>query len=231
MRHHYGIHINNPGLLPHNDMWQGLDDTNNKSKRYSHFVDPVSGIRALAITLVNFYDKAKKDKSDTIKEIMLDFCAYRKLGPNTTAKQVQLICDLLHTDGNKFVNLHDYSQIKPLISSIIIMYNGIGEKKSDNTWFDEELLDEGLRRAGIVKQDSDGGIIPLTKESVGAGGVAVVGVAQMVDVLPDLIPALDKAKADLSSGDWVEIVFGAVTLAVSFYIIWAQIKKRKNGVV
>lgn len=231
MKQHYGICVNNPGLLPYNNMWQGLDDSRNKSKRYSHFVDPVSGVRALAITLINFYDKAKQDKSDTIKEIMLDFCNYRKLGPRATNKQLKLICDCLKTNGDEFVNLHNYNEIKPLIEAIIVMYNGVGKNKSGNTWFDDELLDEGLRRAGVIQQDSNGGVIPLTKESVGAGGVAVVGVAQMVDVLPDLIPALDKAKADLSSGDWVEIVFGAVTLAVSFYIIWAQIKKRKNGVV
>lgn len=231
MKQCYGICINNPGLLPYNNMWQGLENTNNKSKRYSHFTDPVYGVRALAITLINFYDNTKQDKSDTLYEIMLDFCEYRNLGKKATNRQIRFICDSLRKNGDEFVNLHNYSEIKPLVEAIIVMYNGVGKNKSDNTWFDDELLDEGLRRAGVVNQDSDKGVIPLTKESVGAGGVAFIGVAQIVDVLPDLIPALDKAKADLSSGDWVKIVFGSVTLAVSFYIVWAQIKKRKNGVV
>lgn len=231
MKKSYGIEINNPGLLPYNDMWQGLDDTENKSKRYSYFVDAVSGIRALAITLINFYDKAQQDQSDTVKEIMLDFCKYRNLGPKTTLKDVQLVCNCLKVNGDEPINLHNYDEIKPLIEAIVIMNNGVGKNKSGNTWFDDELLDEGLRRAGVVKSKSENSIVPLTKESIGASSVACIGVAQIADVLPDLVAALDKAKVDLSSGDWVQIMFGAVTLAVSFYIIWAQIKKRKNGVV
>jgi phosphotransferase system glucose/maltose/N-acetylglucosamine-specific IIC component len=73
--------------------------------------------------------------------------------------------------------------------------------------------------------------VPVTKETVAATGTAGLGVAQIADVAPQVITALDSQQDHLSSGSYVRMFIGIATIAVAVYIAYSQVKKHQAGVV
>ena len=73
--------------------------------------------------------------------------------------------------------------------------------------------------------------MPVTRETVSATGIGAVGIAQLADVAPQVMAAMEKSQDNLSSGSWVRIVLGVATIALAAYVAWSQVKKHKIGVV
>jgi hypothetical protein len=73
--------------------------------------------------------------------------------------------------------------------------------------------------------------VPVTKETVAATGTASVGVAQLADVAPQVMQAVDSQQDHLNSGSWVRIIMGVATIGLAVYIAWSQVKKHQQGVV
>lgn len=73
--------------------------------------------------------------------------------------------------------------------------------------------------------------VPVTKETAAAGTAAVVGVGQIVDVIPQVSAAIDKSQDNLTSGDWVRITLGLVTIGIAVFVAYSQYKKRQAGAV
>lgn len=225
-----GIRNNNPGNLDRGDPWQGLVD-NQSEPRFCTFKDPTWGIRALTVTLITYHDKRKaKDGSriDTIREIITRWAPPHE---NDTETYIRTVAKAVGVPADMEVSLHDYGTIRPLVEAIIRHENGRGPLKNENTWYSAEVIDEGLRRAGIVKAVKTVKAVPVTKESAGATITAGLGVAQLADVAPQITAAMDKAQGNITSGDMVRIAFGVATIAIAIFVAWSQVRKHQKGIV
>ena len=129
------------------------------------------------------------------------------------------------------IDLHDYNTMRPLVEAIIRHENGRGPLKTLNSWYSAEVIDEGMRRAGVVKPVTAVKAVPVTKETAGATVTAGIGIAQLADVMPQISVAMDKAQGHITSGDTVRIIFGIATIVVAGFIAWSQVRKHQAGVV
>lgn len=129
------------------------------------------------------------------------------------------------------IDLHDYNTMRPLVEAIIRHENGRGPLKTLNSWYSAEVIDEGMRRAGVVKPVTAMKAVPVTKETAGATVTAGIGIAQLADVMPQISVAMDKAQGHITSGDTVRIIFGIATIVVAGFIAWSQVRKHQAGVV
>ena len=106
---------------------------------------------------------------------------------------------------------------------------GPGPLATPNTWCSNEVIDAGLARAGVVKPAPIAAGMPVTKEAVGATATATVGIAQLGEVAPSVMTAMQQTESHLTSGSWVRIGFGVATVMLAAYIAWAQLKKHQEG--
>ena len=209
-----GIRNNNPGNLDNTNPWQGLI-ANPAESRFATFKDPTWGVRALAVTLITYHDKRKaKDGSriDTIREVIERWAPPSE---NDTEAYVQAVAKAVGVSPDMEIDLHQYEIMRPTVEAIIRHENGKGPLRTDNTWYNIDVIDEGLRRAGVVKPVKTTASIPVTKETA---------------VAPQISAAMDKAQGNISSGDTVRIVFGIATIAVAVFIAIAQVRKYQRGV-
>ncbi|ELY3838636.1 hypothetical protein ACTV1P_003976 [Cronobacter malonaticus] len=223
-----GIRNNNPGNLDRGSPWQGL--VNNPSEpRFCTFKDPVWGIRALAVTLITYHDKRRaKDGSsiDTISEVIERWAPPNE---NDTAAYIREVAKVVGVTPDMVIDLHDYDTLRPLVEAIIRHENGRGPLKTLNSWYASEVIEEGLRRAGVVKAVKAVKALPVTKETAGATVTAGIGLAQLAEVIPQISAAMDKAQGNITSGDTVRIIFGVATILVAGFIAWSQVCKYKKG--
>ncbi|EIX4100636.1 hypothetical protein G9X50_20080 [Cronobacter sakazakii] len=223
-----GIRNNNPGNLDRGSPWQGL--VNNPSEpRFCTFKDPVWGIRALAVTLITYHDKRRaKDGSsiDTISEVIERWAPPNE---NDTAAYIREVAKAVGVTPDMVIDLHDYDTLRPLVEAIIRHENGRGPLKTLNSWYASEVIEEGLRRAGVVKAVKAVKALPVTKETAGATVTAGIGLAQLAEVIPQISAAMDKAQGNITSGDTVRIIFGVATILVAGFIAWSQVCKYKKG--
>ncbi len=109
------------------------------------------GIRALAVTLITYHDKRRaKDGSniDTIREVIERWAPPNE---NNTSAYVNEVSKAVGVTPDMIIDLHDYDTLRPLVEAIIRHENGRGPLKTPNTWYAAEVIEEGLRRAGVVK--------------------------------------------------------------------------------
>ncbi|PQY43478.1 hypothetical protein [Cronobacter sakazakii] len=223
-----GIRNNNPGNLDRGSPWQGL--VNNPAEpRFCTFKAPVWGIRALAVTLITYHDKRRaKDGSsiDTIREVIERWAPPHE---NNTVAYVNEVAKAVGVTPDMVIDLHDYDTLRPLVEAIIRHENGRGPLKTLNSWYASEVIEEGLRRAGVVKAVKAVKALPVTKETAGATVTAGIGLAQLAEVIPQISAAMDKAQGNITSGDTVRIIFGVATILVAGVIVWSQVCKYKKG--
>ena len=225
-----GIRNNNPGNLDKGSPWQGLV-ANPDEPRFCTFKDPVWGIRALAVTLITYHDKRRaKDGSsiDTIREVIERWAPPNE---NNTDAYINEVSKAVGVTADMIIDLHDYDILRPLVEAIIRHENGRGPLKTLNTWYAAEVIEEGLRRAGVVKQVKTLKSVTLNKETAGATVTAGIGLAQLADVMPQVSAAMDKAQGHISSGDTVRIIFGIATIFVAGFIAWSQVRRHQKGMV
>lgn len=221
-----GIRNNNPGNIEHGAKWQGLVfDMERRDERFAEFKDPTWGIRALATVLITYQDK---HRINTIAGIINRWAPTNE---NDTNAYIAQIARLTGFSSTERLDLHRYEALRPIVEAIIRHENGKGPKDTINTWFDRATIDTGLQRAGVVKQSAEIGKVPVTKETVAASGTAVVGAAQIADVAPQVIGALESQQDHLSSGSILRIVIGVMTIGLAVFIAYSQVKKHQSGVV
>jgi len=234
-----GIRNNNPGNIEWGSPWQGLKDRHTATDdRFAQFVDPAYGIRALATTLITYQDKrraADGSPIDTIYEAISRWAPSFENNVGAYATEVAKALTAargIQTNPHDILDFHDYDTMFGLVSGIIRHENDAGPKSTGiNTWYDDVVIEEGLRRAGIIKPQKTTAIgkVPVTPETTAAGGVAAIGVVQVADVVPAMVDAIEKSHTDLTSGQWLRIGIGAVSVALAVYIAFVQAKKRKAG--
>lgn len=222
-----GIRNHNPGNIRHsNDKWQGLAPADEQTdKDFVKFIDPTWGIRALAVLLITYQDK---HKLRTVRGIINRWAPPVE---NDTSAYVDAVAEAANVLPNDKLDMHKYEHIRPILEAIIRHENGKGPKATENTWYDDATIKTGLQRAGVVQPVKTVDAVPVTKETVGATGTAVIGAAQIVDAAPQVIAAVESSQANLESGSVVRLVIGIATIAVAVFIAYSQVKKHQEGVV
>lgn len=227
-----GIRNNNPGNIEWGSSWQGLIPKASASdSRFCQFKDAASGIRALAVILLTYYDKRKaKDgsKIDSVKEVIERWAPPSENNTGAYAASVAAVLNV--SPESETLNLHDYNTLRGIVEGVIRHENGSPSKfgltphNNVNQWYADDVIEEALRRAGVVKPAT-----AVNRASVTATGVTGLGAAQLVDLVQPVRSAMDSAHGDISSGDWVRIAFGAATIAVGLYLGWVAYRKHKTG--
>lgn len=226
-----GIRQNNPGNLEWGSPWQGLvPKAERTSPRFCEFVNPVYGIRAIAVTLITYYDKRKSkngSRIDSAREIVERWAPGSEKGNNTNVYAKNL-ADLLGVGpDDEVIDMHDYDQLFLLVSGIIGTENGFNgplKGKTVNTWYSDETIEEALRMAGVTKKPK-----VVNSTATVAAGTAALGVAQLVEVVQPVKEAVHNASGDLSSGDYARIFLGVATVGIGFYLGYVRYRKFKLG--
>ena len=226
-----GIRRNNPGNLEWGSPWQGLADKADwPADRFAAFIDPAYGIRAIAMTLITYQDKRKaKDgsKIDSIREVI------ERWAPSSDnnnvpayAKSVAALLDGVGPD-DEVVDMHNPVHLRALVEGIIRHENGRGPLKTANSWYPDDVITEGLRRAGVVTKPSTSTTVTKAVPAAALGGVAV---EQLAQVIPSVLSAMDEAKVDLSSGNVIQMVMGGAMLALALTLAYNQYRQHRAGV-
>lgn len=224
-----GIRNNNPGNIEWGSQWQGLrPESERTDNRFAQFKDPVFGIRALACVLITYQDKRKaKDggRIDSIKEIIERWAPSFE---NDTGAYANSVAALLVGVGpdDEVIDVHNFEHLRPIVEGIIRHENGRGPLKTENSWYTKPQIEEGLRRAGVVKKGT------AEKKAIAALPVAAVGgvgVDQIAQVLPSVIAAVDNAKVDLTSGNVLQLTLGAFAVGAAVFLAWQQYRKVQAG--
>lgn len=215
-----GVRNNNPGNLEWNprNKWQGLIPVAQRTDpRFCEFTTPAFGIRAIAVLLINYQD---------FHGITTVQGAINRWAPpveNDTGAYVRAVQKAV---GGDPVDMYDYDDMFALVSAIIRHENGRGPLPNTNTWYRDDVIDEGLRMAGVRKNANK---VPVTKEAVGATATGAVGALELADALPGVVGAVKGAEEHLSSGDLTQIVTGLVLIGIAVFIAYSQVKRHKSG--
>ena len=227
-----GVRLNNPGNLEWGSPWEGLVPREQSryykkgtgpQQRFCEFRDAASGIRAIARTLITYFDKRKaRDGSaiDTVAEVVDRWAPSFE---NNTSAYANHVAKLMSVDPDQILDIKDYEAMRGLVTGIIAHENA-------GYAYPAAVVEEGLRRAGVVKRVTQKNNVPLTKETV-AAGVAGVGSAAgiIAPLVPDIAQAVTDHKADLASGDWKLMVIGLVGVGLAVWVAYAQYKRRAAG--
>ena len=227
-----GVRLNNPGNLEWGSPWEGLvpreksryyKSGTRQQQRFCEFADAASGIRAIARTLITYFDKRKaRDGSaiDTVAEVVERWAPSFE---NNTSAYANHVASLMSVDPDQILDIKSYDVMRGLVTGIIAHENA-------GYAYPAEVVEEGLRRAGVVKKVTQKNNVPLTKETV-AAGVAGAGSAAgiIAPIIPDVAKAVTDHKADLASGDWKLLVIGLIGVGLAVWVAYAQYKRRAAG--
>lgn len=241
-----GIRNNNPGNIRWGSPWQGLvKNGKQKDPDFCLFVDPASGIRAIVMTLITYYDKRKaKDgsKIDSVREVIERWAPPVENNTGAYANQIAKVLNV--SPDSETLNLHDYRTMKGLVEGVIRhecgdplavdknkqrKYPDVTPFSNVNEWYPDEVIDEALRRAGIIKPQTSVASVPVTKTTAAAGTAVVAGAGQLLDVGQPVIDAVRSSQDNITSGQWVRIGFGVVTIAIGVWLAYVQYRKYKAG--
>lgn len=218
-----GVRLNNPGNLERGDPWQGLADEQQHA-RFATFVNPVYGIRAIARTLITYQDK---HGIRTIRG------AIERWAPaadrNDVAAYIASVSQRTGFAPDLPLDMHRYSDVRPLAEAIIRHENGRGPLPTISTWYDEETVHKAMLLAGIEPERRHVGPVPVSRETVGATATGGLGVVQVADALPAVVDSIESAEAHLTSGSTVRLVIGIALILLAVVIATGQVRRYQAG--
>ncbi|MDZ4813078.1 MAG: hypothetical protein SGI99_10760 [Pseudomonadota bacterium] len=226
-----GIRNNNPGNIDYSDryQWQGLDAPASDG-RFCRFKSAPDGIRALARTLIT-YDK--KHKINTIRGIINRWAPSVENNTNAYVEQVTKASGL---DADQRLDLQSYAHLVEIVKAIINHENGKPAVANRTEWYAQDVIDEGLRRAGVVAPAAPLRAQPESRAAAGVAtgaGLAAGGAGYLVFEVKqasDDLRAAGKAKidsGDINTGSF--FVLGGVLILVSAvgFMLWTAIKRMR----
>lgn len=227
-----GVRLNNPGNLEWGSPWEGLVPREQSryyktgtgpQQRFCEFKDAASGIRAIARTLITYFDKRKAQDGSPIDTVAEVVARWAPSFENSTSAYANHVAKLMSVDPDQILDIKSYDVMYGLVTGIIAHENA-------GYAYPAEVVEEGLRRAGVVKKITQKNNVPLTKETV-AAGVAGAGSAAgiIAPIIPDVAKAVTDHKADLASGDWKLLVIGLIGVGLAVWVAYAQYKRRAAG--
>lgn len=180
-----GVRNNNPGnidRMPQNK-WQGrmprerMNSAQREEKRFEVFSSPAWGIRAMAVLLINYFDR---HGCNTVEKVINRWAPPKE---NNTSAYVNAVAAALGVKPGEFINLHEFRRLHPLVVAIIAHENA-GYR------YPAEVVEEGLRLAGVVKPNSPLVAKPTAAQKATVTAFAAGGGAALVEGVNELLPML-----------------------------------------
>lgn len=142
-----GWRNNNPGNIERGkDVWQGMAADQGADSRFVVFTAPEWGIRAIARILQNYRRRADLA---TIRRMIE---TYAPPVENNTEGYIARVARATGLDPDKDrVDVASYAHMRPLVEAIIRV-------EIAGNPYDDAVIDEGLRRAGIVRPALPGAV-------------------------------------------------------------------------
>lgn len=222
-----GVRLNNPGNIEWGSPWEGLVEREKsryftsgtkQQQRFCEFTEPAFGIRALALTLITYYDKrlaADGTKIDTVREAIARWAPSFE---NNVEAYASAVAKQMGVHPDQVINFKDYDTLRGLVVGIIAHENG-------GYAYPAAVVDEGLRRAGLVKPRS-----PVNTTTVaGAATPAALGLASLAPLAQPLADAVRTQQDNLTSGQWIKVGIGVLLVGCALLVAWDQWKKHKAG--
>lgn len=203
-----GYRNRNPGNIDWNERnkWQGqVGKEPGGNGRFAVFESHEYGIRALAMLLITYQDRY------ALRTVRGLINRWAPPNENSTDAYVAGVARMVGVDPDtQQVDLHSYAHLRPMVVAIITHELG-GQPYAD------ALIDEGLRRAGVVKP-----VLSMKQAAQTGTGAAAVNVATLTSAAGIAAPVLT------SLGGWpwqatVALVLAAALLAVA----WTLNKRRE----
>jgi hypothetical protein len=164
-----GVRLNNPGNIRHSkDKWQGKA-AEQVDTDFVTFESPVWGIRALARLLIRYYDHYELD---TVAKII---GRWAPTNENDTDAYVAAVCRKIGVEADESIDVQRYAVMAPLVRAIIDHECGAPKRFGRKEWYPPEIIDEGLRRAGVVPSGKARAKADAEGTALGVGGVGGVG--------------------------------------------------------
>lgn len=220
-----GIRNKNPGNIRWGDPWQGLvPPAQRTDKSFCQFVSCPYGIRALVRVLITYQDKHKLSTIDGI------ISRWAPPVENDTEAYIMAVVSSTGFARNKELDMQDYAHVRPVAEAIIRHENGKGPLRTLNTWYEGDVVDKGLKLAGVEPTHREVAKVPVTKETIGASTVGTVGTVSIIDSLPRLIEATGNAGSNLDWQTAAVLVGGGLLVLAALLIAWAQVTKYRKGI-
>lgn len=216
-----GIRNNNPGNIEYNPAtkWQGLDNPPTDG-RFCRFKSAPYGIRAIARTLIVYYDQ---HGIDTIRE------AFNRYAPpsdkNDTAAYIAAICKDVGAAAGQKVDFHDYKILRAMVCGIIEHENGMD---SYLEYYTDAQIDKAMTLAGVEAPQK-----PLSKtKTVQGAQVTTAGVlgAGLSDALQQAADSAPQLQPLIDYSEWIKFAFLALSLLGIGLTVWGRIRQRNQGV-
>ncbi|MBV6779264.1 hypothetical protein KWH04_01085 [Xanthomonas campestris pv. trichodesmae] len=234
-----GIRNNNPGNIDRSpaNKWQGLmpreqmTEEQRAEKRFEVFATPAWGIRALCVLLINYQDK------HGLHNVRGFMGRWAPPVENDTEAYVQKVAKAMGVEPDEFVNLHEYRRLRPLAEAIIRHENG-------EQPYSPDVIEEGLRLAGIVKPDGAALVaVPkattaaaVTAATVGGAGAIAEIVQQVTPAMQQLMPVVQQAStvAQSTAGmpAWLRLIItlGLLVAACASIYTWWRLRRARKAV-
>jgi hypothetical protein len=204
-----GIRNNNPLNIEKNakNKWQGKV-AKSTDRRFEQFVNPVMGLRAGAVLIINHFDRKK---ANTIRKMVGIWAPPKE---NNTNAYILNVANRAKVDSDEEVNFHDYAILRPVLQAMVFHENGTDP-------YTDAQYDKALAMAGVVPNKSlnKSGTIKATTAGTTAtiGAAAIDGFQDTLNTaagqLQELAPMLDYAK-------WGLLAITLISLAYVAYRRW-----------
>lgn len=213
-----GLRNNNPGNIEYNPKtkWQGLSNPPVEPEgRFARFKDPVYGIRAIARTLITYFDK---HDCDTVMKVL---SRWAPAVENDTKSYARAVAFDLGCGVNDPIDVHEYRVLRALVCGIIEHENGLQSYKEAYT---DAQIDKALVLAGVEPPKK-----PLAKSrTVQGAGVAATGVT--LTAATEVVSEVQKQVEPLVPyAESMKLVFLVVALVGIGLTVWARLDDRRKG--
>lgn len=202
-----GIASNNPGNIRYDGTpWQGLADPPSDGA-FCRFLSPQHGIRAIARNLIAYQDKSG------IRTIGAAIARWAPPSDNNpTAAYAANVARAVGVDVDDVVSFHSYGVLRPMVEAIIRQENGAQP-------YSGAVIDEGLRRAGVVPDGATALRTSLTAPETAAGATGTIGGALTV--------AGQQVQTVAGESRWLVLLGTALLVAGALIGAWAVWRRAK----
>jgi hypothetical protein len=219
-----GIRNNNPGNIRWGAPWQGLvPEAQRTDTDFCQFVAAAWGVRAIAVILITYQDKRRAPDGSAIDTVDEFISRWAPAVENNTSAYVQAVASALGVGADDpTVDVHRYDTLLTLVRAIITHENGQAPK---GDWYAQEVYDEGLRLAGVVKARPRHLPSPLALVTTTGGTAALAESVSQVQPVLDAVGRVAHSTAGLPQ--WLRLVGFALVAASLAVAGWAWLKQRR----
>lgn len=208
-----GIRNNNPGNIdysPTNDWVGQLPHDPAIEARFCRFDTPINGIRAMSILLQTYQ---RKHDLGTVRQIVERWAPGNE---NDTEAYIRSVCRMIGVNDDETINVKDYATARALIVAKI-------KVECAGYTYPDDVIDEGLRRAGVVRPGS----VEITRKppvksaaTAAASTLAAPGIGlATIATNPEL-----RSAVEATGIPWLVIAAGLIGVVATAYILWHSMR-------